>query len=121
MFAALVDQHCRALPGAASERPFGPDTQVWTVGGRMFAAYTFDGGGLSLACASAQAAQRMVQEGRAISAPYLKQPGWVMFPWDRSTPNELRGRISESYTRVRQGLPPEISRELPPLEVSGLH
>jgi len=113
MFAELVDRHCRSLPGAAPERPFGPDTLVWTVGGRMFAIHTQEGTGVSLACRTAQDLQKLIQAGKAVSAPYLKGPGWALFPYHVSTPDELRMRIEESYERIRDALPVEVEFELP--------
>lgn len=113
MFSELVDRHCRSLPGAAPERPFGPDTVVWTVGGRMFAIRTADGSGVSVACRSAQEAQDVVRGGKAVSAPYLKSSGWALFPYDRSSPDELCARILTSYDRVRGGLPVEVEFKLP--------
>lgn len=113
MFAELVDRHCRSLPGAAAERPFGPDTLVWTVGGRMFAIRTLDGSGVSVACRSARHAQDLVKNGKAVSAPYLKGPGWALFPYGSTSPDELRMRIQDSYDRVRDGLPAEVAFQLP--------
>lgn len=113
MFAELVDRHCRSMPGAALERPFGPDTLVWTIGGRVFAIRTLNGSGVSVACRSPQEAQRLVQESKAVSAPYLKGPGWALFPYQRTSPDELRARIQDSYDRVRNGLPYEVEFSLP--------
>ena len=113
MFAELVDSQCRSLPGAALERPFGPDTLVWTVGGRMFAIHTAEGSGVSVAVRSPQEAQRLVQAHKAISAPYLKGPGWALFPFHSTSPDELRKRIRESYDRVRNGLPTDVEFALP--------
>ena len=79
----------------------------------MFAIYTENGSGVSVACRSPQEAQRLVQEGKAVSAPYLKGPGWALFPYGTSTPDELRMRIQVSYDRVRGGLPVEVEFNLP--------
>ena len=108
MFAELVDDHCSSLPGAAPEQPFGPDTLVWTVGGRMFAIRTVNGTGVSVACATPQEAQRAVRDGKAMSAPYLRGQGWALFPYHTSSPEELRVRILDSYDRVVGGLPDEL-------------
>ncbi|WP_158598981.1 MmcQ/YjbR family DNA-binding protein [Rhodophyticola porphyridii] len=114
MFAHVIDTHCATLPGAVAEQPFGPDTQVWKVGGRMFAAHTRGANGVSVKCADGAAAQKLIQTRKAISAPYLKRGGWVMFLWENTPPEELRRRLTDSYLIVRGGLPCERQAELPP-------
>ncbi len=114
MFARLIDTHCATLPGAVAEQPFGPDTQVWKIGGRMFAAHTRGANGVSVKCADGATAQRLIQTRKAISAPYLKRGGWVMFLWENTRPEELRWRLTDSYMIVRSGLPCERQAELPP-------
>ncbi|MEN0079370.1 MAG: MmcQ/YjbR family DNA-binding protein [Pseudomonadota bacterium] len=121
MFAELVERHCAGLPGAEPERPFGPDTLVWKVGGKMFAAYTEDGRGLSVKCQDGPTAQILIQQGRAESAPYLKRGGWVLFPWEQTAPDELRARLTDSYMTVRQGLSAEKRNALPPLPTETQH
>lgn len=116
MFAELVDFVCSDLPGAAPERPFGPDTRVWTIGGRMFAIQIVDGSGVSVACRSPLEAHRLVQEGKAVTDPYLKGRGWALFPYERSSPDELRARIETSYNRVRNALPDAVELTLPTRE-----
>lgn len=87
----------------------------------MFAAYTKDGRGLSVRCGDGPAAQRLVQQGRAESVPYLKPGGWVLFPWERTDPDELRARLTESYMQIRRELSDEILSGLPPLANDILH
>ncbi|MBF9032348.1 hypothetical protein HKCCE3408_18265 [Rhodobacterales bacterium HKCCE3408] len=113
MSAEFADRICRSLPGAVAERPFGPDMLVWTVGGRMFAAYTEGGKGISVTCGDGPTAQRLVQQKRAESAPYLKRGGWVLFPWMTTPQDELRDWIEASYSRVRAGLSAEAEVSLP--------
>ncbi len=96
---AFVDIYCRGLTGTARTTPFGDDTVIWTVHGHMFAAYTIGGDGLSLRIGDKVSAHRLIGQGRAASAPYLKQDGWVLFPWD-TRPQELRDRIGKSYRLV---------------------
>lgn len=114
MFARLVDTHCAMLPGAEKSQPFGPDTQVWKIGGKMFAAYTEDGNGVSVKAADGPTAQLLIQQGLASSAPYLKRGGWVMFPWEDTPPEEIRRRLTESYAIVRASLPRAVEADLPP-------
>ena len=116
MYGQFVDRHCRTLPGAKADRPFGPDTVVWKIGGKMFAAYTWGGRGVSLAVRDGVEAQRLIQAGQAESAPYLLRGGWILMAWENSTPDELRERITGSYERIRSHLPAEVELTLPPLD-----
>ena len=90
MFEEFVERHCKFLPGARLAEPFGPDMYVWTVAEKMFAAYTKGSTGVSIRARSAQEAQKMIQQGKAVSAPYLKSGGWVMVEWRNTSPHELR-------------------------------
>ena len=91
------------------------------MGGRMFAAYTHDGRGLSVRCDDGPTAQRLVQIGKAESVPYRKPGGWVLFPWERTNPDELRARLTASYMRIRRELSAEVLSGLPPLSNEQLH
>ncbi len=104
MHERFADRFCASLPGAVRHEPFGPDMAVWKVAGYMFAAYTLEGQGLSLRASNAIAAQLLISQGRAVSAPYLQGGGWVLFPWE-TTPDELRLHIRRSYDTVRQENP----------------
>jgi len=97
----FVDRHCRALEAAAREQPFGPDTVVWKVHNRMFAAYTDAGEGLSVRTFNLRRALAVIQRSRAASEPYLTGGGWVLLPWE-TPPEELRLRLIESYNLVRR-------------------
>ncbi|MEJ6395055.1 MmcQ/YjbR family DNA-binding protein [Gymnodinialimonas sp. 2305UL16-5] len=96
---AFVDIYCKDLIGTKRTTPFGDDTVIWTVYDHMFVAYTVGGEGLSLRTNGRISAHMLVGTGRAASPPYLKQDGWVLFPWD-TRPEELRDRIGASYRLV---------------------
>lgn len=100
----FVDRHCRALPRAEREQPFGPDTVVWKVNGHMFAFYTEHGEGLSLRTANLARALAVIRKSRPSSAPYQIGGAWVVLPWE-TAPEELRLRLIESYNLVRRDWP----------------
>lgn len=103
MNAEFVDAHCAALRGAHQDTPFGPEIKVWKVGGKMFAAYAYDGSGVSLKCRDAQTAAILLGQGKATQPTYLREDGWVMLPW--STPRaELAQRLSTSHETVMSRL-----------------
>ena len=116
MFEEFVERHCKSLPGARLAEPFGPDMYVWTVAEKMFAAYTKGSTGVSIRARSAQEAQKMIQQGKAVSAPYLKSGGWVMVEWRNTSPHELRRYITQSYAQVRAELNPNQQASLPPFD-----
>ncbi|ABD54874.1 MmcQ/YjbR family DNA-binding protein [Jannaschia sp. CCS1] len=95
----FVDIYCRGLLGTARTTPFGDDVVIWTVHGHMFAAYAQDGEGLSLRIADKITAHQLVGQKRAVTSPYLKGTGWVLFPWE-TAPTELRDWIFKSYRLV---------------------
>ena len=113
---ALVDRFCASLPGAAPCRPLGDDLQVWTIGGRMFAAYVPGGEGVSVHSADAEA---LIAHGRAKSVSYLRAQGWVVLPWS-TRDAALRARLSASYHAVRRGLGAAIEADIkslgPPID-----
>ena len=92
MHQVFADKHCGRLPEAERVQPFGPDMVVWRVRGRMFAAYTDDGAGLSVRLPTASGAVRTQIDA-----------DWAVLPWE--TPiDELRRRIDDSYRMVRREL-----------------
>lgn len=92
MHERFADKHCGRLPGAERVQPFGPDMVVWRVRGRMFAAYTGEGAGVSV-----RLRQNGAQQTCEIDAD------WAVLPWE--TPIDvLRLRIDESYALVLREL-----------------
>ncbi|NKX46165.1 MmcQ/YjbR family DNA-binding protein [Roseicyclus persicicus] len=108
----FIDRHCRALPRAERDQPFGPDTVVWKINGHMFAAYTETGEGLSVRVTNMARALAVIRRSRPASAPYLSGGGWVLLPWETS-PEELRLRLIESYNLVRRDWPRADPTETP--------
>jgi predicted DNA-binding protein (MmcQ/YjbR family) len=100
----FVDRHCRALPRAQRDQPFGPETVVWKINGHMFAFYTADGEGLSLRTSNLARALAVIRKSRPLSAPYQTGGDWVVLPWE-TPPEELRLRLIESYNIVRLNWP----------------
>jgi hypothetical protein len=99
MHEAFADRICRGLDEAMREEPFGPGMVVWTIRGRMFAAYTETGQGLSVRVRLGDAGA-MLARGDAVSRPDLSGAGWVLIPW-ATPPENLRRRIAVSYALVR--------------------
>ena len=70
------DAACRALTGVTMDRPWG-DSEVYKVGGRMFAVAS-PGAGCSIKVTDI-AFEALIEMGRARPAPYLARAKWVRF------------------------------------------
>ncbi|WP_231119257.1 MmcQ/YjbR family DNA-binding protein [Rhodovulum sp. MB263] len=103
---------CDALPGAARSQPFGPGTEVWKVGGRIFALLAPGSGRISVKCADAEFAAMLIETGRAAKAPYLPRGGWIALGLGALSADELAHRLRESHATVRAGLPRRIREGL---------
>ena len=95
---------CTALPGATHERPFGPETEVWKVGGKIFALMARGSGRVSLKCTDPDFAEMLISVGRAGKAPYLPRGGWIAIEPALLGPTETTDRLRESYETVRARL-----------------
>lgn len=113
----LVSEVCAALPAAALDHPFGPDTDTWKVGGKIFALCSGDGEGVILKCADPEQAGFLIEIGVARPAPYLKRGGWVLIPWTSVEqgivgPDDLAERLRGSYRVVAAGLPRRLRPQI---------
>jgi predicted DNA-binding protein (MmcQ/YjbR family) len=99
---------CLARPAAVEEFPFGPETSVFKVGGKMFALTALDARPLtvSLKC-EPSLAEALRAEHAAVRAGYhLNKRHWITVTLDDSLPDELLlGLLEDSYELVVDGLP----------------
>ena len=99
-----VLEWCRARPGAAEELPFGPDTRVFKVGGRVFALLPAvpDPDRVSLKC-EPHFAEHLRTTHRAIAPGYhLNKRHWITVTIGGDAPDALvRDLIEDSYDLVR--------------------
>jgi predicted DNA-binding protein (MmcQ/YjbR family) len=102
---------CEALPGAECSDPWGGGHDAWKVGGKLFATVGTMDTGVAVKCADAEAAELLIDLGRAERAPYFHR-SWVLIPWDRVEDDELRDRIVASYRIIRGKLPKKVQAEL---------
>jgi predicted DNA-binding protein (MmcQ/YjbR family) len=97
-----------SLPGATLEFPFGPETRVYKVGGKMFA---LSGGALgaparvSFKCSDIAYEMLVAQDGLC-PAPYLARAKWVRLEDPAALgAEELKARIGEAHRLVIARLP----------------
>ena len=110
-----VRERCRSLPGAVVDYPWGPEDEVYKVGGKAFA---FMGTGdppytVSLKCDPNRVpGLRAVHPG--ITVPhYLNKNHWNSVAIDERIPRgELLELVSHSYDMVVAKLPKRVRDEL---------
>jgi len=109
----LVNRLAGALPGAEWSEPFGPGHDIWTVGGKIFAATGAKAEGVSVKCPDIETAEMLRAAGAARRAPYFHR-SWVLVPFATASAEELAHRIRTSYEIVRASLPKKLQATLPP-------
>ncbi|MNO17528.1 hypothetical protein D3C76_72260 [compost metagenome] len=122
MYKKLVD-YCLSKKGAVQEYPFGPETLVMKVGGKMFALLpvTSDDGAasISLKCDPVIAANLREQHASVKPGYHLNKKHWNTVTVDGSLPlDDVRAMIDHSYDLVLGGLT-KAAREAVLMRISG--
>jgi predicted DNA-binding protein (MmcQ/YjbR family) len=106
---------CLALPGAAEEFPFGPETSVFKVAGKIFALSGLRSEPLkvSLKCEPELAAQLRIDYAAIRPGYHLNKRHWNTVTVDGSMPDRmLRELVEDSYDLVVSALPKRIREQL---------
>lgn len=106
--------HCLAQKGAVEDFPFGEDTAVYKVGGRMFAILPVRGAlAISLKC-DPEWARVLRETYPAVTGGYhLNKRHWNTVRIDGSVPDdEVFEMIEHSYGLVLRSLPRRVRDEL---------
>ena len=115
MRAAALREHCLGFPGAAETFPFGSETSVFKVGGKMFALSRLAETPLkvSLKC-EPSLAERLREAHPAVTPGYhLNKRHWNTVVIDGSLPERmLHDLIEDSYDLVVSKLPASRRRGL---------
>ncbi|MEV1156025.1 MmcQ/YjbR family DNA-binding protein [Micromonospora chokoriensis] len=114
---AVARERCAGLAGGSGEFPFGPNTEVYKVGGKMFAMLTLNREPVWLGIKLPPA---MGAELRA-AFPDTAKPGYYMnkVHWNtllldgEPAASELSELVGISYELVRASLPRRIREQLP--------
>jgi len=115
MDAAKLQQRCLAFPGSAETFPFGAETSVFKVAGKMFALSHLgrDPLEVSLKCEPALAEQLRELHGAVRPGYHLNKRHWNTVTIDGSMPDQLvADMIEDSYDLVVSGLPNARRRAL---------
>ena len=99
-----------ALPGATEEQPFGPDVDVFKVGGKIFALLSPEPpGSISLKCEPEWAVELRELYDAVGPGYHLNKRHWNTITLDASIPDEvLVSMVTHSYDRVVVGLPKSL-------------
>lgn len=105
---AHIRRHCLALPGAEETWPFGPDTLVFKVLGKMFALTAFEPepSSINLKCDPADSLALQAEFPGIRPGYHMNKRHWITVDLNGSVPTGLvRELIDDSYALVVRGLP----------------
>ena len=104
-----------AQKGAVEETPFGPDTLVFKVGGKMFALISWTSSPLTINLKCDPDEALFLREHFAAVNPgyHMNKRHWNTLTLDGSLPEaDLRYMIDQSYRLVIKGLPGSLRESL---------
>ena len=105
---------CLSLPGATEETPFGPDTLVLKVGGKMFALtdlQTF--ASFNVKCDPEQAADLRERYDYVLPGWHMSKKHWnTVLVGTGATEAQLRQWITDSYNLIVAALPKAVRETL---------
>ena len=108
MTAAELHDHCLAFPGSAETFPFGTETSVFKVAGKMFALSRLEQRPLqvSVKCEPLHAEQLREAHPAVLAGYHLNKRHWNTLIIDGSLPDGLiQDMVEDSYDLVVSGLP----------------
>jgi predicted DNA-binding protein (MmcQ/YjbR family) len=102
---------CLGFPGVYEDFPFGPETSVFKVGGKMFALSALDGAPLrvSVKCEPELAVDLRNSYDAIRPGYHLNKRHWNTLTLDGSLPDQLvRDLIEDSYDLIVSALPKRV-------------
>jgi predicted DNA-binding protein (MmcQ/YjbR family) len=112
---AELREHLLSFTGAQETFPFGPETSVFKVAGKMFALSRLGADSLrvSLKCEPQLAEALRAEHAAVLPGYHLNKRHWNTVVLDGSLPEPLvRDMLEDSYDLVVSGLPAARRREL---------
>jgi predicted DNA-binding protein (MmcQ/YjbR family) len=109
---AALQRFCRSLPGATESIKWGEDL-VFSVGGKMFAAFhAEDGVPVGFPC-SDEDFDRLTALPYIIPAPYAARFGWVSVRRKDALPQaEAKALVKAAHARVLAKLPKRVQQKI---------
>jgi len=107
-------EYCLSKPGVTEETPFGPDTLVLKVAGKMFALTDLeDFVSVNLKCDPEQAAELRERYAFVLPGWHMNKTHWNTVEIGTGvTDYQLRAWIDHSYELVRASLPKKVREGL---------
>ena len=108
MTPAALRKLCLSQPDAEETFPFGPETSVFKVGGKMFALSSLDGQPLQLSvkCDPELAVQLRAAHPAIVPGYHLNKRHWNTITLDGSLPDQMvTDLLGDSYDLVVASLP----------------
>ena len=111
MSAEVITRFCKTLKAAECVNTFGPEHDVWKIGGKVFAIVNVARGSVSFKCADIESVQMLIESGVAHKAPY-SHASWAMVVHGEMPDEELQARLAASYSIMRKSLPKKVQAAL---------
>ena len=111
---AAFREHCLNKAGAVEETPFGPDTLVFKVGGKIFAITSLDEipARANLKCDPDLALELRDRYEQVAPGYHMNKKHWNTIDIEAGIPDaEIRKMIDHSYDLILKGLPKPKSRK----------
>ncbi|MDI1235143.1 MAG: MmcQ/YjbR family DNA-binding protein [bacterium] len=106
-------EYCLSKPGTSEDLPFGPDTLVMKVGGKLFALCNIDHFvSINLKCDPEKAVILREQHEQIIPGWHMNKKHWNTVVIDGLSEKLILELIDHSYELVRNSLPRKIKAEL---------
>lgn len=107
-------RHCLEKPGVTEETPFGPDTLVFKVAGKMFALADLNNfESVNLKCDPERAVELREEHEGIMPGHHMNKMHWNTVLMDGSVRDALvRDLLDHSYTLVVASLPRKVQEQL---------
>jgi predicted DNA-binding protein (MmcQ/YjbR family) len=115
MRASQLRDYCLSLAGAQETFPFGPNTSVFKVEGKMFALTALAGDPLQVSMKCDPALAEQLRDAHPAVRPgyHLNKRHWNTVTLDGSLPDQLvRDLVEDSYDLVVSALPQRVRDQL---------
>ncbi|SNS63189.1 MmcQ/YjbR family DNA-binding protein [Rhodococcoides kyotonense] len=103
MASERVHAYCAALPDASLTHPFGPETSVYKVGGKIFAVIGTGDAALTVKCTPEHAEVLVGEHAGIVPGYHMNKRHWITIQLDGDVPDGLvEDLIDESHSLVHR-------------------
>lgn len=110
-----LQEYCLSKPGTEETLPFGPDTLVYKVGGKVYLLTGLDGEKLqfNVKCDPEKAVELREEYNCVLPGYHMNKKHWNTIVVDGSVPTRLlKEWIDHSYELIVEGLPKKTREQL---------